>query len=327
MKVAFCLYKKALNSSISIAADMLLSAASLRGRNIQRSAPLKMFVIGDQQDLQKNTFSAHLNIQHNYSNDSNNDYDIIFFPPIWGNPIPSMYKQEQIIDWVNRQYTSKATFIATGTGVCWLATAGVMDNKIATTHWHFYDVFEKLFPKVQLNRKATITNCDNIYCVRSINSQTELLIYIIAQYFGVQIAQIIEKNFLHEASNFQSEPFFKIKGNTQFNEIVSIAQAYIKQNLTSHITLQDIAEHVKVSQKTLTRKFKDEIGITPHKYTQLQKLQTAKSLLKDNNLTLIHIAQLSGFKDPHYFKTVFEREFQVTPLAYRKLVKAKPFQA
>ncbi|QTL40743.1 AraC family transcriptional regulator [Xenorhabdus budapestensis] len=41
----------------------------------------------------------------------------------------------------------------------------------------------------------------------------------------------------------------------------------------------------------------------------------------------MHIAQLVGFKDPHYFSKVFEQHFELTPIAYRNLVKAKAFHA
>jgi transcriptional regulator GlxA family with amidase domain len=325
MKIAFCLYKKSLQSGISIAYDMLASASSLRKRHMQRSEPLNMYVVGDRSEEKDEDLSIQLNIERDYADEDT--YDFIFLPPIWGNPIPSVRNQEHIITWINKQHLAKATFIATGTGVCWLAQAGLLDDKIATTHWHFHSKFEKFFPKVKLNRKAAITNSDNIYCTRSTNSQTELLVYIISQYLGASIARVIEKNFMHEAASFQSEPFFRMGGNVQFDETVAIAQTYINQNLASPITLEDIADYSKTAKKTLTRKFKNEIGITPHKYILQQRLEVSKSLLKDNSLTLINGAQLSGFKDPHYFKTLFERHFQMSPSSYREFVKAKTFEA
>ena len=292
---------------------------------MQRSEPLLMSVVGDQNIQQDESLSVHLNITRSYFDDE--DYDFVFLPPIWGNPIPSVRNQEHIIAWLKKQHAAKATFIATGTGVCWLAQAGLLDNKIATTHWHFHAKFEKFFPAVKLNRKAAITSSDNIYCTRSTKSQTEFLVYIISQYLGSSIARVIEKNFMHEAASFQSEPFFRMGGSTQFDETVAIAQTFINQNLAQPITLEDIADYSKTAKKTLTRKFKNEIGITPHKYLLQQRLQVSKSLLKDNSLSLINVAELSGFKDPHYFKTVFERHFHTSPLSYRKLVKAKLFHA
>ncbi|OKP02647.1 GlxA family transcriptional regulator [Xenorhabdus eapokensis] len=281
-----------------------------------------MSVIGN---LTKNNEQIKLHTHCQFSDQVN--FDLVFLPPMWGNPFSSMADREDILEWLCRQKDNQAIIIATGTGGCWLAKAGLLEEKTVTTHWYFYDKFESHFPTVDVNRKASITYCDNIYCVRSINSQTELLVYLIAQFFSIPIAKIIEKHFLHEVSHFQSEPFFQIGGNMQFDEMVSIAQNYIKQHVDSQITIKDIATYVGVSESTLIRRFKGQIGISPHKYILNHRLSTAKQLLMDNSLTLLHIAQLVGFKDAYYFSKIFEQHFKLTPTAYRKLVKAKVFHA
>ncbi|MBC8954796.1 putative transcriptional regulator [Xenorhabdus sp. PB62.4] len=322
MRIAFVLYDKALQSGITLASDMLNSASSLRSRKQQRAEPLDMSVIGD---LTKNNGQITLHSHYQFSDPMN--FDLVFLPPMWGNPLASMAGREDILEWLRRQQENQAVIVATGTGVCWLAKAGLLEEKTATTHWYFYDKFERHFPTVDVNRKASITYCDNIYCARSINSQTELIVYLIARFFSVPIAEIIEKHFLHEVSNFQSEPFFQIGGNTQFDEMVSIAQAYIKQHVDSPITIKDIANYVGVSESTLLRRFKGQVGVSPHKYILNHRLLTAKQLLTDNSLTLLHVAQLVGFNDAYYFSKVFEQHFKLTPIAYRKLVRAKIFHA
>ncbi|MDX8000464.1 helix-turn-helix domain-containing protein [Xenorhabdus sp. Reich] len=325
MKIAFVLYDKALQSGITLASDMLNSASRLRSRKQQREEPLHMSVIGDLAKNHEQIPQITLYTHHQFAELA--DFDLVFLPPMWGNPLPSMVGRGDILEWLRRQKENQAVIVATGTGVCWLAKAGLLEEKTVTTHWYFYDKFEHHFPTVDINRKANITYCDNIYCVKSINSQTELLVYLIAQFFSVPIAEIIEKHFLHEVSNFQSEPFFQIGGNAQFDEMIAIAQDYIKQNVDSQITIKNIATYVGVSESTLLRRFKRQVGISPHKYILNHRLLTAKQLLTDNSLTLLHISQLVGFKDTHYFSKVFEQHFKLTPTAYRKLVKAKVFSA
>ncbi|OTA15057.1 transcriptional regulator ExsA [Xenorhabdus vietnamensis] len=325
MKIAFVLYDRALQSGITLASDMLNSASSLRSRKQQREDPLHMSVVGDWENNHEKIPQITLNTHHQFSDQV--DFDLVFLPPMWGNPLSSMAGRDDILEWLNRQKEKQALIVATGTGVCWLAKAGLLEEQTVTTHWYFYDKFEHHFPTLDVNRKASITYCDNIYCVRSINSQTELLVYLIAQFFSIPIAEIIEKHFLHEVSNFQSEPFFQIGGNTQFDEMVSIAQDYIKQHIDSQITIKDIAAYAGVSESTLLRRFKGQVGISPHKYILNHRLLTAKKLLTDNGLTLLHVAQLVGFRDAYYFSQVFEQHFKLTPTAYRKLVRAKVFQA
>ncbi|PHM69343.1 GlxA family transcriptional regulator [Xenorhabdus sp. KJ12.1] len=325
MKIAFVLYDRALQSGITFASDMLNSASSLRSHTAQKKQPLCMSVVGSEQKKHQQTPQIMLHTHHTFSDPV--DFDLVFLPPMWGNPFPAMGNREDIFAWLRRQKDNNAVIVATGTGVFWLAQAGLLNGKTATTHWSFYDKLICGFPDVKVNRKAGITYNDNIYCVRSINSQTELLVYLISQFFGLKIARVIEKHFMHEVSDFQSEPFFQMGGNTQFDEVVSIAQSYIQKNITSSITIKEIANYVGVSERTLTRNFMAQIGVSPHKYMLNYRLSTAKQLLKDNNLNLLNVAQLVGFRDPHYFSKVFEKHFELTPVAYRNLVKAKAFRA
>ncbi|WP_340609559.1 GlxA family transcriptional regulator [Xenorhabdus bharatensis] len=325
MKIAFVLYDRALQSGITFASDMLNSASSLRSHAAQKKQPLCISVVGSVKKNHHQTSQIMLHTHHAFSDPV--DFDLVFLPPMWGNPFPAMVNREDIFAWLRRQKDNNAVIVATGTGVFWLAQAGLLNGKTATTHWSFYDKFMRCFPDVNVNRKAGITYNDNIYCVRSINSQTELLVYLISQFFGLKIARVIEKHFMHEVSDFQSEPFFQMGGNTQFDEVVSIAQSYIQKNITSPITIKEIANYVGVSERTLTRNFMAQIGVSPHKYMLNYRLSTAKQLLKDNNLNLLNVAQLVGFRDPHYFSKVFEKHFELTPIAYRNLVKAKAFRA
>ncbi|MEX0447351.1 GlxA family transcriptional regulator [Xenorhabdus sp. SGI246] len=325
MNIAFVLYDKALQSGITLASDMLNSASSLRSHIEQRKQPLVMSVVGDRKKNHQQIPQIRLHTHHTFSEFV--DFDLVFLPPMWGNPYPAMVGRKELLSWLRRQKENNAVIVATGTGVFWLAQAGLLDKNTVTTHWAFYDKFARQFPTVNVNRKASITYNDNIYCVRSINSQMELLVYLISQFFGPSIAKVIEKHFMHEVSDFQSEPFFQVGGSTQFDEMVSIAQSYIKQNITLHITIKDIASYVGVSESTLARNFRAQVGVSPHKYMLNYRLLTAKQLLKDNNLNLLHVAQLVGFRDPHYFSKLFEQHFELTPIAYRNLVKAKAFHA
>jgi len=203
----------------------------------------------------------------------------------------------------------------------------LLDGKPATTHWYFYDKFQSKYPSVKLNRSASLTNSDNIFCARSINSQTELMVYLVAQTFGLDIARVIEKHFMHEVSNFDSEPFFRVGGTTQFDETVAIAQNFMEKGMANGITLDDIADFTGVSKSTIRRKFTEQLGLSPRQYLHQFRLESAKQLLKDNKLTLNQISRLVGFQDQHYFSKSFEKEFEISPKAYRQLAKVKPYDA
>jgi transcriptional regulator GlxA family with amidase domain len=321
MKVGVALYNKTLLTSLTLATEMLHSAHRLWPRVKQRNDPLSIEVVGPQQVTMMGGIAPKVDIGY----EQFNQYDIIILPPMWGNPLTSIKQHPQILTWLTKQYRGGARVIATGTGVCWLAETGLLDGQVATTHWYYYDKFAKRYPKIQLNPNATTTRTSGIYCTRSINSQTELIVYLISRYFGTDIAKVIEKHYMHEVSKVSEEPYYEIGGGLQYDEQVAIAQAYIKQHTQQQLTMEKIAAHCEISVRTLTRRFKNQVGETPHQYLLRVRMQQAKSLFLDLSFSIGEVAELVGFKDAHYFAKLFERQFEVSPKRYRQIVKSKTF--
>lgn len=322
MKVGVALYNKTLLTSVTLACEMLISAHTLCSRSTRKGDTVNIEVVAPQGFKPMGGIYPHIDIHY----DTFNQYDIILLPPMWGNPKPVIKQHPEIIEWLLRQYNGGARIIATGTGVCWLAQTGLLNDKVATTHWYFYDRFAAMYPHVKLNRRASVTKTSGLYCARSINSQTELIIYLISRYFGSRISKVIEEHYMHEVSGVSEQPFFEEGGSIQFDEHVAIAQSYINQNMHLPLTLEKIAEHCGISKRTLTRRFEQQVGESPHKYLIRVRMKQAKALLHDINLSLQEIAELIGFKDSHYFSNQFKQYFDISPKRYRQIVKAKTYR-
>ena len=321
MKVGLALYNKTLLTSATLATEMLLSAQKLRPRKEQKQDPLIIQVIAPDSLVSSSGIIPKVDINyHSYE-----QYDIVLFPPMWGNPMASIKQHPEIIPWLTQQYHGRCRLLATGTGVCWLAQSGLLDSQIATTHWYYYDKFAKLYPQVKLNREASTTRTSGIYCTRSINSQTELIVYLISRYYGRDIAKVIETHYMHEVSKVSDEPYFEVGGGLQYDEQVAIAQSFIKQNISAPLTLDQIAQHCGISNRTLARRFNVQVGESPHQYLVRVRMQQAKSLFLDLSFSIQDVAELVGYKDAHYFSRLFKQVYDVTPKKYRQIVKAKAF--
>ena len=321
MKVGFVLYHRALITGVSLAAEMLSSAASLRERKQQRDSPFDIKLIAP--SLKSPKLTAGIKLQPDMTFEDEHIFDIVVLPPMWGNPISSLSHTPEIVPWLIRQYQHGAKLVATGTGVSWLAETGLLDNQVATTHWYFYEKFAARYPRVQLNRQASITAANGLFCTGSINSQSEMILYLIADNFGQKIANTIETHFGHEISKSAQQPFYQIGGQVQFDESIALAQDWMKRNLSQPMTAQSVAIQCGMPLRTFNRKFKDQIGQSPHQYLQKIRMETAQQLLRDFGMSVQDVAEQVGYKDAYHFSTRFQQQFSLTPSKYRKMVKAK----
>jgi AraC family transcriptional regulator len=92
---------------------------------------------------------------------------------------------------------------------------------------------------------------------------------------------------------------------------------YIDQNLESGLFLAELAQVVNMNLYRFARAFKQTMGISPHQYVLQRRVERAKVLLINTNLTLQDIGYQLGFSSQSHFTTAFRRSMGVTPKAFR----------
>jgi len=93
---------------------------------------------------------------------------------------------------------------------------------------------------------------------------------------------------------------------------------YIQDNLGDDIGLTELAGVVQMSPHHFSKLFKQSTGMPPHQYVLMCRVERAKELLVDKQLSLAQVSQQLGFYDQSHFTTVFRRATALTPRQYRK---------
>jgi len=254
--------------------------------------------------------------------------DMIYLPALWRNPRPLMKKQPQLLSWLRQHYESGATISAVGTGCCLLAEAGLLDGKPATTHWHYFDQFQRDYPQVQLKRQYFITQASNLYCAASVNALADLTVHFIQRLYDRPTANHVERHFSHEIRrSYEESGFFEGCSNNHPDEDIVQAQIWLQDNYGKEVKLSDVAEKFDMSVRTFNRRFKGATGKSPLQYLQEVRIETAKDLLKTSNLSINEIAFRVGYQDMGHFTGLFKKLLATTPSEYRTTVRAKLFSA
>ena len=102
--------------------------------------------------------------------------------------------------------------------------------------------------------------------------------------------------------------------NTVEKEMVS----YIQQNFTGKISLREFGEQFHLSEKYISRNFKEHFHITLSQYVTYLRLEHAKQLLQDTDIPVTDVAMQSGYQNVSYFIRSFQKAYAVSPLKYRK---------
>lgn len=107
------------------------------------------------------------------------------------------------------------------------------------------------------------------------------------------------------------------KGEDPLTMYARQGAAFLQQNYSRSITVEDAARQAGVSRSYLYRAFQAEFGCSPSAYLIRYRIQRACQLLRHSQLSIDAVAASVGFQDPFYFSRAFHRETGRSPSAYR----------
>lgn len=324
VKVALMLYDHMLSTSVSLPVEMLRAGEAFALRKNKLAKRLSIEMVGE--DLSPVITRALIKLQPDFNIELASKPDFIFIPSLWRNPRPLLKKYPKMISWLRNMWQKGATLVGGGTGVCFMAESGVLNNHPATTHWHYVEQFKRDYPKVTLKPDFFITQSDRMYCAASLNALADIVVHIIHQTYGEETAQHVERNFSHEIRKpYEEQRYLEGGVDRHPDELITQIQFWMRTNLSSTLSIHKLANKFSISQRTFTRRFKAATGNTPLEYWKKVRLETAQELLASSNLSIQEVAFQIGFHDQANLTRLFKQTLKITPRSYRATVRKKLF--
>lgn len=324
--VTFVLFPHMLATSVSLPLELFRAARAFHlAKSPRRRAPKLDFrmVSVDGQPVATHT---GLQIAPDARLDEVASAQITYLPALWRNPESVLRAHPQVGSWLRDQWRTGQTIAGVGTGCCFMAEAGLLDHKPATTHWFYFDQFEKRYPQVQLKRHAFITQAENLFCTGSVTSLADLTVFFIEELFDAETARAVERHFFHEVRQaYQLKHHSKEEAYGHTDEAIVQAQTWMNDNAAKAMTIKMLSEALQMSLRTFNRRFKNATGQTPNQYLQKVRMRNAGELLQTSNLSIAETAYKTGYQDVAHFSALFRKHFGTTPGQYRTTVRAKLF--
>lgn len=102
--------------------------------------------------------------------------------------------------------------------------------------------------------------------------------------------------------------------------ILRLVVAYIQAHLNQDLCVSELAAIAQMSPHHFSSLFKQSTGLAPHQYIVQTRIEAAKQLLGDRELTIVEVCHRVGFQSQSHFTHVFRKYTHVTPKTYRNLI-------
>lgn len=322
-RIAALLHRDALASSITLPMELSMAAGQAAGQRLDA----ENHVLLVSPDGGQVTTSGGLKVE-TQAIDTVGRLDLLVISAIWRDPRRVLRRHPSLVTFIKRVAESGTAIAAVGTGSFLLAETGLLGRKPATTHWFWFDEFAKRYPEVDLRRDQLIVQSENLYCAGSVNSISDLLVYLLGRFYNPEVARRIENQFSPEIrQRFRATQLGSHTLQEHYDEVISDLQFYMREKMRAPVSMVDFARRYNLSDRTLSRRFQRATGTTPWQYLLSLRMSEAASLLRSTNLSVTQVAAEIGITDSAHFARQFKKANQLTPSQYRKAVRGKIFSA
>ncbi|CAX21764.1 MAG: GlxA family transcriptional regulator [Methylorubrum extorquens] len=208
------------------------------------------------------------------------------------------------------------------TGAFALAEAGLLDGRVATTHWaHARDMRER-FPLIRVDDDRIFVADGNVWTSAGMSAAIDLTLALIEDDHGAELSRAIARKLVvyHRRPGGQSQ-FSALLELEPRSDRIRRALVYAKENLRRPLTVEEMAEAARVSPRQFSRVFREETGQSPAKAVERLRLEAAKAMLEDGRHSLDLVARDTGFTDRDRMRRAFLRAFGHPPQSLRRSLR------
>jgi transcriptional regulator GlxA family with amidase domain len=256
--------------------------------------------------------------------------EIVILPELWLAPDDDFKgRYPDLLDWIRQRYRNGSTIYSACSGSVMLAATGLLDNKEATSHWGYADLFRRHYPKVRFRPEPALVFADpagHIVTAGGTTSWHDLAIHIIARHLSPGEAMRIAKVYLLKWHSEGQLPYAAlVRQQPHADSVVRQCEEWLNANYRVADAVTQVVSISGIPERTLKRRFKAATGTTLIGYVQNLRIEEAKRQLETKAVSFEAIAANLGYENLAFFRRLFKRATGLTPGQYRKMFR--PFLA
>lgn len=223
-----------------------------------------------------------------------------------------------LLNWLRREARRGARIAGLCTAAYALARAGLLDSKRATIHWENQDSFAEEFDEVELTKSVFVIDGNRMTTAGG-TSSIDLFLQLIADEHGEELASAIADQQIYSSIRTDQDtqrlsiPTRIGVRHPKLSQVIQMMESNIEEPISPSI----LAKEVGMSTRQLERLFRRYLNRSPKRYYMEIRLQKARNLLMQTDMSVINVALACGFASPSHFSKCYRAHYDTTPYRER----------
>ena len=252
--------------------------------------------------------------------------DIIILPASGLDVQDRIARNTPLLPWLRKWHAKGAYVAGICSGAAFLAEAGLLDGKRATTHWAVAGILASRYPKVNWQPEQFVTEDRRAMCSGGVYASIDLSLYLVEKFCGHEVALQCARSLLvsmprGRQSGYAVLPLSRPHDDERIGEV----EDWLRQNFDRDASIERLAARAGMGPRNFIRRFKAATGHLPGAYVQTLRISAARELLERGNPAIQVVSSKVGYEDVAYFRSLFKRHTGMTPAEYRTRFAAMNF--
>ncbi len=255
------------------------------------------------------------------------DTDIVILPASGWDQLDEIVRDSPLIPWLRKWHERGAYIAGICTGVAFLAEAGVLDGRRATSHWAMADVLRGRYPKVQWRTEHFVTEDGPVFCSGGVYASIDVSLYLVEKLCGRDVALQCAKSLLVSMPRGRQSGYSVLPlTRPHFDDRIRKVETYLHEHYDQALSIDALAARIGMSPRNFIRRFKAATGQVPGTYVQLLRIAAAKEMLERESISIQSICTRVGYEDQTFFRALFKRHTGMTPSEYQARFAGMSFE-
>ena len=224
----------------------------------------------------------------------------------------------RLLGWMRREARKGLMIGGLCTAAFSLAKAGLLDNKRATIHWENSDSFAEEFDEVELTKSVFVIDGNRMTTAGGTSSIDQMLT-LLADHHGEDLANAVADQLIYSSIRTDQDtqrlsvPTRIGVRHPKLSQVIQMMESNIEEPISPAILARDVG----MSTRQLERLFRRYLNRSPKRYYMELRLQKARNLLMQTDMSVINVALSCGFASPSHFSKCYRAHYDTTPYRER----------